>query len=175
MRKALNWIDNNFEMVLGSAFLVTMVLFTSMQIFGRHFLSKPFPFTEEMTRYMFVWLVFISLGYAVKSGSHIRITILRTMVNLKWQFILDIFADAVSLVFAAVCSYAGAKMMMTIASGGQTAVSLAFIPMWLVYLVMPLGFIIYMIRLVQDIFIKVKNYRQGKDITNKTDLFEEGE
>lgn len=176
MKKMIVWIDNNLEAFIGSVFLVLMVAFTTIQVAGRYVLSTPFPWTEEMTRYMFIWMVYIAVGYAVKTDKHIRITFVRTLLPKKIRPVLDIFSDLVFLFLAVVCTIEANKMMGIIKSGGQTSVSLWFIPMWAVYIVMPIGFLFLCIRLVQDI---IKRYKEltGKDTGGGEGpkIFEEGE
>ena len=70
VKKVIQWVDDKLEVFIGAVFLALMVVFTTLQIVGRYLFSTPFPWTEEMTRYMFVWMVFISIGYAVKTGEH---------------------------------------------------------------------------------------------------------
>jgi len=54
----------------------------------------------------------------------------------------------------------GYKLLSIIRQGGQTAVSLP-IPMWLLYLVMPLGFLLVCLRLVQCTVKIAGQIRQG--------------
>ena len=161
MKKIVQWCDDNLEVFIGSIFLVLMVTFAATQVLGRYVLVRPFPWTEEMTRYMFVWMVYISIGFAVKENKHIRITFLRSLFSKKYQLGLDIFSNAVFLAFAAICTIEGGKLMLIIKSGGQTAISVPMIQMWLLYLVMPLGFIFLSVRLIQDTIIKIREYSNG--------------
>lgn len=158
MKKLLQWVDLKLEVFIGALFLALMVVFTSLQIAGRYLFEKPLPWTEEMTRYMFVWMVFISIGYAVKTGEHIRITFVRSMLKPKGRLILDIICNILCFGFSVICTAEGYKLLSTIRQGGQTAVSLP-IPMWLLYLVMPLGFLLVCIRLIQSTFKTVGDIR----------------
>ncbi|WP_428868847.1 TRAP transporter small permease, partial [Clostridium sediminicola] len=89
MKNFICWMDDKLEVVIGSIFLALMVLFTFIQIVGRYVLTTPFSWTEEMTRYMFVWMVYIAVGYAVKEDKHIRITFLHSLLPKKAGKILD--------------------------------------------------------------------------------------
>ena len=62
VKKVIQWVDDKLEVRIGAVFLALMVVFTTLQIVGRYLFSTPFPWTEEMTRYMFVWMGFISIG-----------------------------------------------------------------------------------------------------------------
>ncbi len=159
MRTMLKWLDDNLEAALASLLLLTMVCFTLIQIAGRYILSTPFPWTEELTRYMFIWMVFIAVGYSTKGDNHIRITFTRLFFKGKNKLAYDIFADIVSFGFSVICLIVAAGIMRTIARGGQTSSSVMWLPMWMVYLAMPAGFCFYCIRLVQNIITKIRNIK----------------
>ena len=160
VKKVIQWVDDKLEVFIGAVFLALMVVFTTLQIVGRYLFSTPFPWTEEMTRYMFVWMVFISIGYAVKTGEHIRITFVRSLLRPGLRLYLDILCNIVCFGFSVICMFEGSKLLSIIRQGGQTAVSLP-IPMWLLYLVMPLGFLLVCLRLVQCTVKIAGQIRQG--------------
>ncbi|MCD7992153.1 MAG: TRAP transporter small permease [Clostridia bacterium] len=160
VKKVFQWMDDKLEVFIGAVFLALMVVFTTLQIVGRYLFSTPFPWTEEMTRYMFVWMVFISIGYAVKTGEHIRITFVRSLLRPSLRLYLDIVCNILCFGFSVICMIEGYKLLSIIRQGGQTAVSLP-IPMWLLYLVMPLGFLLVCLRLVQCTVKIVEQIRQG--------------
>ena len=155
VKKVIQWVDDKLEVFIGAVFLALMVVFTTLQIVGRYLFSTPFPWTEEMTRYMFVWMVFISIGYAVKTGEHIRITFVRSLLRPGLRLYLDILCNILCFGFSVIFA-----LLARILCFRQTAVSLP-IPMWLLYLVMPLGFLLVCLRLVQCTVKIAGQIRQG--------------
>ena len=73
---------------------------------------------------------------------------------------LDILCNILCFGFSVICMIEGYKLLSIIRQGGQTAVSLP-IPMWLLYLVMPLGFLLVCLRLVQCTVKIAGQIRQG--------------
>lgn len=159
MKRVISWLDNNLEAFTGSICLVLMVVFTTMQVIGRHFMPKPFSWTEEMTRYLFVWMTYIALGYGVKTEKHIRILFVRNLFNRRIQIFFDLFSDLAFLVFTGICMVECLPVVNAIRIGGQTTVSVPEIQMWLVYAVLPIGFISLALRLLQHM---VKSLRMLK-------------
>ncbi len=104
---------------IGAVFLALMVVFTTLQIVGRYLFSTPFPWTEEMTRYMFVWMVFISIGYAVKTGEHIRITFVRSLLRPGLRLYLDILCNILCFGFSVICMIEGYKLLSIIRQEGR--------------------------------------------------------
>ena len=114
VKKVIQWVDDKLEVFIGAVFLALMVVFTTLQIVGRYLFSTPFPWTEEMTRYMFVWMVFISIGYAVKTGEHIRITFVRSLLRPGLRLYLDILCNILCFGFSVICMIEGYKLLSII-------------------------------------------------------------
>lgn len=64
-------LENFFLCVM----MVGMVCVILIQILGR-VLSNPFPWTEEMSRYMFLWMMFVALAAGFNKAESSRVTIL---------------------------------------------------------------------------------------------------
>lgn len=161
MKRVLSWLNHNLEAVAGSICLVLMVVFTTLQVIGRHFFPKPFSWTEEMTRYLFVWMTYIALGYGVKEEKHIRILFVRNLFSKRIQVFFDLFSDFAFLVFTGICMVECLPVVNAIRAGGQTTVSIPSIHMWLVYAVLPVGFISLAFRLLQHMFKTIRFLKDG--------------
>ena len=66
--KVLKWLDDNLELMFSSIFLVGMVISVALQVLSRYLMRSPISWTEESTRYLFIWMVFTSIGITAKSG-----------------------------------------------------------------------------------------------------------
>ena len=63
MKKVLMWLDRHFEEVLMSVFLCGIVIMMTIHVFCRYALRHTLTWTEEATRYMLIWFVFIGVSY----------------------------------------------------------------------------------------------------------------
>ena len=172
MKRVISWLDNNLEAFAGSICLVLMVVFTTLQVIGRHFLPKPFSWTEEMTRYLFVWMTYIALGYGVKEEKHIRILFVRNLFKKHIQVFFDLFSDLAFLVFTGICMVECLPVVHAIRVGGQTTVSVPSIHMWLVYAVLPVGFASLTFRLIQHMVKSVRSLKDGSYLKDPEELKE---
>lgn len=66
--KIIRWLDDNLEEALLIALLVTMTLLMGLQVFSRYILNASLSWSEELTRYLFIWSGFLSISYCIKSG-----------------------------------------------------------------------------------------------------------
>ena len=79
--------------------LVSLLLLT--QIVTRLAGTAAFGWVEEAARYLFIWLVFLGSGFAVRRGGHIMADILRPksshVLAKCWLIVLEAILAAVSL------------------------------------------------------------------------------
>jgi len=113
-----------------------LVLVTSYQVFSRYVLNHPLRWSEELSRYLLVWIVFLGAWAALKEGRHLGMDILSRRIPPQWRPRLGVFVDAVVLAFlVAVLSIA--PEILEITSRQRSAV--LRVPMSLVYLAFPVG------------------------------------
>ena len=66
MKKILHWLDENLEEFLLVLFLILMTLIMGVQVLSRYILGASLSWSEELTRYLFVWSGFLSVSYCSK-------------------------------------------------------------------------------------------------------------
>ena len=55
MKKTLHWLDENLEEFLLVVMLAAMTLIMGIQIFSRYALGQSLSWSEEVTRFLFIW------------------------------------------------------------------------------------------------------------------------
>lgn len=68
MKKTLHWLDENLEEFLLVVMLAAMTLIMGIQIFSRYALGQSLSWSEEVTRFLFIWSGFLSVSYCAKSA-----------------------------------------------------------------------------------------------------------
>lgn len=53
----------------------TMLIMLTIQIILRYFFNTPLVWSEEFSRYIYVWLVFLGMGYCVTQDKHVAVTL----------------------------------------------------------------------------------------------------
>ncbi|MDR0827058.1 MAG: TRAP transporter small permease [Desulfovibrio sp.] len=138
MKSVLDKIEKGLNLFV-SILIGCMMLWVFVQVITRYCFSYTPSYGEELARYMFVWVVFLSLPIVAKRGGHMAIEMIT--VRLKGQALktIRIAADIFTLAFLALMVVQGT--FMTIKSSIQTSAALE-IPMSWVYCVMPIGCLI---------------------------------
>ena len=78
-------IGKIFKHFVVAAFCAIVVV-TLVQVFMRYVLSSPLTWAEELSRYIFVWAIMVSIGIGVVDEAHIRLNMVTTRFGKKAQF-----------------------------------------------------------------------------------------
>lgn len=62
MKKVFVWLNDSLEEFLMVASLILMTLIMGIQVFSRYVLGASLSWSEELTRYIFVWAGFLSVS-----------------------------------------------------------------------------------------------------------------
>lgn len=77
--------------------LLAMACVVTLQVFFRYVLGDPLTWTEELSRFLFVWLIAFAAGYCVSTREHIRVELVVDMLPKKVQKVLDILMTVLPL------------------------------------------------------------------------------
>ncbi len=113
-----------------------LMLWVCALVPARYFFSYTPAYGEELSRYVFVWLVFLCMPILAKTGGHMAIeTITSRLKGAKLKF-FRIVADIFTFVFLIIMIYQGCFMVSR--ASFQTTPGLG-LTMSYVYLVIPVG------------------------------------
>lgn len=116
--------------------LALMVFSTGLQIVCRIFFTA-LSWSEELTRYLLVWLTFIGAGTVYKTKGHISVLVVQDLLNSKMKIFSRILVNLLCLMFFVVATFYGLKYMSL--QGKQLSAALR-IPMKYIYSSIPIGF-----------------------------------
>lgn len=123
-----------------SVFMLSgMVIVTSLQVIFRYLLNDSLDWSEEAARYLFVWVCYISMSYAMCTGSHLEVTIMRGRFGPFADKALILFSLLVTTLFCGITCWFGIDAVGKLHLTEQTTVALQ-IHTWLVWLCLPIGF-----------------------------------
>ncbi|MDO7786038.1 TRAP transporter small permease [Desulforamulus aquiferis] len=151
----LKKIDEHFEEYLLSAILSTAVVLIAVQVFMRYVLEASPSWTEELARYLFIWMVYIGISYGVKKQRHIKVDVIMLILSERAKKSIIIISNFLFIIFCLVIIQQGTAVAIKLLSFGQTSPALS-IPMGYVYLASPIGLSLSIIRLIQNIILQIR-------------------
>lgn len=115
---------------------IGMALIVAAQVFFRYILNQSLFWSEELARYLMVWLTFLGAGVAYYRRIHPGIDILTKRLSGEQQHRLEIMIHAVCLGFFAILVVYGIRFAWFVRLQISPALS---IPKWIVFAVIPLS------------------------------------
>ena len=161
--KVIRWLDANIEKVICVALLALMSIIIVVQVFFRYVLQNSLQWSEEIARYMFIWLIYIGISYGVKLDKHIAVDAVYSFLPKKVKPYYALIGYIIFFVFAIIVVYYGVLVTANIAGSGQISNG-ARVPMQYVYVAPVVGMILTIIRLVQRLVIMGKAIKTGEGI-----------
>lgn len=163
--KAFKWFDKHLEETLLCIALIGMACIMMIQVLFRFMLSSSLSWSEEFTRYLFVWSTFLSISFCAKEGLAIAIDMVVNAVPKRAQRYFHIAVDALSMiVFLYLISPSYTYLIRTM-ENGQTSPAME-IPMEWIYAAPLVGFLLAAVRCAQDIYRQVKSDKTASKAQN---------
>jgi C4-dicarboxylate transporter DctQ subunit len=128
--------------------LAAMTLLTFLQVVLRYLFATGFVWTLEVTTYLFAWLVLIGMSYGVRTQAHIAVDLLTARLPPRAARGVALFTLACCLAYCALMIYGGVLFVERLLALGNAARDIP-LPRWLLTAVMPFGFVLLAIRLLQ--------------------------
>jgi TRAP-type C4-dicarboxylate transport system permease small subunit len=127
--------------------LVVVLVSIFAQVFCRFLLGFSLIWSEEIGRYLLIWISFLGLGVLVKRKEMMSIRMVVDRLPTKLAVLADIFADLCSVFFLLIVFFYGFRLVKD--TMRQLTIVTEF-PMGLVYLAIPMGAGFYIFHVVSD-------------------------
>lgn len=115
--KVIKLLDDKLEEILLIVLLVAMACIMGIQVFCRYVLNFSLSWSEELTRYMFIWSCFISISYCIKRWISIKVDQVINMFPKKAYVFAQLLLNILLFVLFFYLSIHGYKfLMLSIAS-----------------------------------------------------------
>jgi C4-dicarboxylate transporter DctQ subunit len=103
---------------------------------------------QEACIYLFVWMAKFGAAYGVRTGIHVGVDILAERLEGAARKTITTIAMSGGVIFTAIITWIGTDFVWHVRAGGQTSPDLEM-PMWIIYLAVPLGSALMCFRFIQ--------------------------
>lgn len=162
MKKVLHWLDENLEQSICIFLMSVMALVIFIQVIMRYMFNNSLPWSEELARYCFIWLIYIGISYGCKLMKHIKIDACLKLFPKKVRPYIVITGDLCLLIFAIYIVITGYRLMMFQDSMGKLSPAL-LLPLKYVNAAPVVGFALAAFRQIQAVIYRVNQLeKEGK-------------
>ncbi|MCF2682297.1 TRAP transporter small permease [Faecalicatena contorta] len=162
MKKAIHWLDENLEECILVLLLIGMTLIMGIQVLSRYALGMSLSWSEELTRYLFIWCGFISVSYCSKKCLSIKIEQFVALFPRRTRALFKVVNHTFELIFFLYMIPYACSYMMSAVTSGQVSPACS-IPMYYIQAAPFVSFILVAVRILQRWIIEFRIAR-GEDV-----------
>lgn len=145
MNKLYNKIQDGINWITGIC-LMALCLIVFVQVIMRKCFGHSFSWSEELTRYIFVWIIFLGVNLGIRDNMQFKIDILEAYLKERGKRILFIIQNSISIIACLAGIYG--SIFLIRAGFSQKSPTLQIL-MGFIYLVFPIGFALDIVELIR--------------------------
>lgn len=166
----LHFLDN-FENYFSQILLSFFICLLFVQIMLRMVLGITLSWSEELSRFAFVWFVFLGASHAARLFAHNRVVIQFRWAPKRAVYYIEAVADVVWIGFNLVIVWKSIGLIRSMMEFTYYSPTLNW-SMAYVYMIFPISFILMTIRIIQVNYLKLV---KGVDFKDPDQMTEEPE
>ncbi|MDR2174139.1 MAG: TRAP transporter small permease [Burkholderiales bacterium] len=160
MLRISNLILNRLEEFIVVVLMATATVITFLAVCHRYMsgyeipylqdwlLSLNFAWAQELCIYLFVWMAKFGAAYGVRTGIHVGIDVVINRLKERARYCCILFSMGAGALFTGCIGFMGAKFVWGLSQTSSVSPDLE-IPVWIVYLAIPLGSFLMCYRFLQ--------------------------
>lgn len=120
----MNKILNKVTTWVTTIMLLVVTVLVFIGVLSRYFFQFPLAWSEEASRFIFIWMIFLGIAIAENQDSHFRITYFVEKLPKNAAVVITIIGECMSLAFLALLFWEGLKFVHTGRGGISAAMEL---------------------------------------------------
>ena len=133
--KVWDMIENWVAMV----FFAISILVMFIEVLARNFFYFSMFWAEEIVIFSMIWSMVFGGSLVARSKKHVAVKVFVNTLSKDNQQIIGAAQNIIALAFTIIVLYSGYNLVSDILGTGNVSESRLSIPMWIVYLIMPIG------------------------------------
>jgi TRAP-type C4-dicarboxylate transport system permease small subunit len=160
------WVDDNFEPIVLSLTMGLMAVLIFLQVVMRYVFESSLVWSEELIRWLFIWMIWVGVAYAFKTGEHMRIEAFVDILPKAVRQRLETILKAVMIVFLLRITWLGIEQTTSPIIVRQSSVVLYWpftdqkVGMMWLYATLPFGALLSVWRLAQSLWASTRSQAQ---------------
>jgi len=147
-------IRNKIDKVLAKLLIIIMsimVINVLWQVFSRYFLGTPSSFTDELARYLMIWIGILGAAYVSGRNKHVAIDVLPSRLSAKTQKKLRLVVRILIILFCLLALVIGGSRLVYVTYVLDQYSPALQVPLAVVYMVIPISGLLIIYYKISDI------------------------
>jgi C4-dicarboxylate transporter DctQ subunit len=162
VRSLFDRLEEGFVALL----LAAMTVLTFTQVVLRYGFNTGFVWALEANTYLFGWLILFGISYCVRVHAHIGIDILVKALPPASRRVVGLVAIALCALYAGLMLYGAWNYIDRLMRLGITGEDI-LAPRWLLTIIMPIGFVLLLVRLLEQAFLILTGRAKGFELADE--------
>lgn len=168
MQRIGNFLDNHFIITsvrkLVKIIIIVMfgllVLVVFGQVIARFVFNDPFRWSEELARYLQVWMIILTSSICIREGTHLAVDYATHTLPFVYRKLLKLLVLLLMVFYLIIVTVYGIRIISVITKQVSPAMQ---IPIYIVYLAVPIGgFLMFIEALIS--FFKLTGAKNKEDL-----------
>ena len=156
LRKLGNFYNKLEEYMLVYTLLLCVgIIF--LQVIMRYIFNNSLSWSEELCKYLFVWMIWLGTSLSAREHGHIAIDLLKDKARGRGKYYMNIAVNVIWLMMCLFLLFNGITVVEGLILRNRTASALPWVKVWVVYLAIPVSQGVLSIRIMLDILRDVKH------------------
>lgn len=138
MKKLTAFIDRTLSWFL-IFLMASIVLAVTWQVITRFLMEQPSSYTEELARFLLIWIGLLGASWAVRTQAHLGIDLINEKLGTEGNRIVKIIVYIIVLLFALFIMVIGGMKLVNLTFQLNQISAAMGIKMGYIYLVLPLS------------------------------------
>jgi TRAP-type C4-dicarboxylate transport system permease small subunit len=154
MNSLVRWLDrlNDYFSIIAGAVIGFTALIVIYEVVMRYLIKRPTTWVNDISEILLVYCTFLGAAWVLRVGGHIKVDIVVTLMRERWQIFMGIVQDILSLFFCVVFTWITWESFWdSVVTQERTAGGLFSVPLWAVYIVIPIGALLLSLQLIRQI------------------------
>ena len=145
--------------------VMTCVIFfiTTFTVFTRYLVNYVPSWSEEIPRYLLVWITYLGAALAIKFKEHISLDVFFNLMPLKARQVGHLILNGLIAIVAVIMVVYGIGLLNHF--GDDKMESIALTNFWL-YLVMPISGTLMLLYLAQDTWKRIRGLGKAEEVSS---------
>lgn len=159
--KSISNIINTIVGIIGVVLFIIMTTACVLQVFFRFVLNNSLSWSEELSRFTFVWMHMIATSLLIQSKGHATVTVALDLLKGKIKKIIEIIISLIIFINGLIMLSSGT--MLAINSRFNLSAALS-VPMWIVNSSVAIGGALVVIQSIVMIFSIISNTEVKEEV-----------
>lgn len=133
--KVLKRLEKGLETVVFSLFALFLAV-TFLQVVMRYVFNASLTWSEELARYLFIWVLMLSVALAIRDDANMKVTFILDMIPQPFKAVIRVIILLAMIAFEIYLAYYGFSLAQKVFFDPSPAMR---IPIGLAYLGLPIG------------------------------------